>query len=90
MEHESNGDTNCNLCTCNDTQSIDKMAERVENRRTSRDHPNYSILKIGQNTEKSPGNLRFGVTQTPEKVHQLNYKEYSFFTHKRMSNKNTH
>ncbi len=23
-----------------------------------RDHPNYSIIKIGQNTEKSPGDLR--------------------------------
>ena len=27
------------------------------NKRTRRDHPNYSILEIGQNTEKSPGDL---------------------------------
>ena len=31
-----------------------------------------SIVKLGQNTEKSPGNLRkFAVTQTPVKNHQL-------------------
>ena len=27
-------------------------------RGTSRDHPNYSSVTIGQNTEKSPGDLR--------------------------------
>ena len=42
------------------------------NKRTSRDHPNYCIIEIGQNTEESPGDLRrFAVTQTPEKDHQL-------------------
>ena len=35
------------------------------NKRKSGDHPNYSIIKIGQNTEKSPGDLRrLTVTQT--------------------------
>ena len=34
--------------------------------------PNYSIVKIGQNTEKSPGYLmRLAVTQTPAENHQL-------------------
>ena len=28
-------------------------------------------IKIGQNTEKSPGDLRLAVTQTPLKNHQL-------------------
>ena len=28
------------------------------NKRTSGDHSNYSIIKNGQNTEKSPGDLR--------------------------------
>ena len=38
----------------------------------SGDHPNYNIIENGQNTEKSPGDLRrFAVTQTPEKNHQL-------------------
>ena len=41
-----------------------KGVGRVRNRRTSRNHPNYCIVKIGQNTEKSSGRLRrLGVTQ---------------------------
>ena len=33
------------------------------NKRTSGDHPNYSIVEIGQNTKKSPGDLmRLAVT----------------------------
>ena len=28
------------------------------NKRTSGDHPNYSIVEIGQNTEKSPGDFK--------------------------------
>ena len=40
--------------------------------RTSGDHPNYSIVENGQNTEKSPGDLRgLAVTQTPVKDHQI-------------------
>ena len=35
---------------------------------TSGDHPNYSIIEIGQNTEKSPGDLRFAVVQTGVKT----------------------
>ena len=43
-----------------------KGTGRDGNQRTSRYHPNYSIVEITQNTEKSPGNLRrFCVTQTP-------------------------
>ena len=39
------------------------------------DCPNYSIIEIGQNTEKSPGDLRrLAVTQTPVKDHQLMWK----------------
>ena len=38
----------------------------------SGDHPNYRIIENGQNTEKSPGDLRrLAVTQTPVKDHQL-------------------
>ena len=37
----------------------------------SGDHPNYYIIENGQNTEKSPGDLRrLAVTQTPVKDHQ--------------------
>ena len=40
--------------------------------RMSGENPNYSIVEIDQNTEKSPGDLRrLAVIQTPEKTHQL-------------------
>ena len=40
--------------------------------RTSGDHPNYSIIENGQNTEKSPVDLRrLAVTQTQVKDHHL-------------------
>ena len=51
MEHEGDSDTNCNWCTWNNPQRIDKGAKRFRNQRTSRDHPDYSIIKIDQNTE---------------------------------------
>ena len=42
------------------------------NKGMSGDHPNYYIIENGQNTEKSPGDLRrLVVTQTPVKDHQL-------------------
>ena len=38
----------------------------------SGDHPNDSIVEIGQNTKKSPGDLRrLAVTQTSVKNHRL-------------------
>ena len=37
-----------------------------------RDHSNYCIIENGQNTEKSPGDLRrLAVTQTPVENHRL-------------------
>ena len=38
---------------------------------SSGEHPDYSIFEISQNTEKSPGDLKLVVTQTPVKNHQL-------------------
>ena len=36
------------------------------------DHPNNCIIENGQNTEKSPGDMRrLAVTQSPVKDHQL-------------------
>ena len=56
----------------NSLQKLNKGSGRVGYQWTFRDHPNYSIAKIGQNTEKSPGGLRrLAVTQTPVKDHQL-------------------
>ena len=72
IEHKGNGDTSCNWCTWNDLKRISKWTRRFTNQRTSRDHPNYNITKIGQNTEESPGDLRtLAVIQTPVKNHQL-------------------
>ena len=40
--------------------------------RTRGDHPKYSIIENGQNTEKGPEDLRrLAVTQTPVKNYQL-------------------
>ena len=49
-----------------------ELVKGLEGLDTSGDHPNYSIVEIGQNTKKSPGNLgRLAVTQTPVENHQL-------------------
>ena len=68
----SDANTNCDWCTWNDPQRIDKGTGSVGNRIMSRDHQDYNIVKNGQNTEESPGNLRrLDVTQIPMKDHQL-------------------
>ena len=54
------------------TKGLLKGTGGLESWRTSRDHPNDSIIENGQNTEKSSGDLRrLAVTQTPVKNHQL-------------------
>ena len=57
-EYEGNGDTYCNRCTWNRHKRLLKGAGKVGNRMSSQDHPNYDIDKIGQNSEKRPGDLR--------------------------------
>ena len=57
MEHEGGGDTNCNWFTWKIPQRVDKGTRRLGNKRASGDHPNNSIIKIGQNIVKSPGHL---------------------------------
>ena len=47
MQHEGNGDTNCNWCN---PQRIGKRNGRLGNESTRGDHPEYIILKIGQDT----------------------------------------
>ena len=72
MEYEGDDDTNCGWCTWGNPKRIGKGTGRLGNKRTSGDHPNYSIIKIGQNTEKSLGDLRrLVVTQTPVRIYQL-------------------
>ena len=46
------------MCTWDSPQTIDKGTKIGGNRRTRGDRPNYCIIKIGRNTEKSPGYLR--------------------------------
>ena len=72
MEYEGDSDTDCNWCTWNNPQRISKGTGRFGNKRTSGDYPNYTDIKIGLNTEKSPGHLkRFAVIQSPRKSRQL-------------------
>ena len=72
---EYDGDTNCGWCAWNNSQKIAKERGRLGNKKTSRDHQEYSITKIGQNTEnteKSPEDLkRLVVTQIPVRNHRL-------------------
>ena len=58
MEHEVEGDTNCSWCIWNDCQRNSKGTGRRINKGTSKDHPSNSIIKIGQNTERSPGDSK--------------------------------
>ena len=72
MEDESDSYINCNRGAHYNHQWISKEIGGLGNKRTSRDHQNYCIIKIGQYTEKSPGDLRrLVVTQIPVKNHQL-------------------
>ena len=57
MEHENDGDTNCNWCALCSHPRTGTGTGGLGNKRTSGDHPNYGI-KIGQIPEKSPGDLR--------------------------------
>ena len=58
MKHESDSNTNCDWCVLCSHQKIDTGTGELGNKRTSGDHPNYSIAEIGQNTKKNPGDLR--------------------------------
>ena len=54
------------------SQRLSKRAGGVGYRRTNWDHTNYCIIEVGQNTKKSPEDLRkLAVTQIPVKYHQL-------------------
>ena len=39
MEHEGDGDTNCNWCTLNNPQKIGQCTWKLRNQRISRGHP---------------------------------------------------
>ena len=68
MKHKSDGAINCDRSTRYSHQRIDKGTRGRGNKRESRDHLDYSIVEIGWNTEKGPGDWRrLPVTQTPVK-----------------------
>ena len=69
-EYEDDGDTNCNRRSWNGFQRLRKSVGRIGNRGTNRNYSNSSIVKIGQNIEKSPGDLK-KFAETPVKDHQL-------------------
>ena len=72
MGHESDSDTNCNWYSWYSQQRIDTGTGGLGNKRTSKDYPNYSIIKIRQNTKKSPGDLkRVAVSQTSVRNYRL-------------------
>ena len=55
----------------NNPQKFGKGTGKVGNWRTNRGHPNYSIVEIGQNTEKCPRDQRrIVVTRSQVKNHQ--------------------
>ena len=83
VEHESYVYTDCNLCSWESHQKINKETRGLENKRKSEDYQNYCITEIGQNTEKSPGDLRrLAVTHSGERPSTNAYMKNS------MSNKN--
>ena len=69
---ETADDTRRNQCTQRNLQRCRKRTGRRRNKKTSRNHPDNSIIKVMQNTERSPGDLqRDAVTQTPVRNHQF-------------------
>ena len=67
VKHESDDYSNGNWCSWYSYQTI---GTGTGNKRTSRNHLNYSVVKTGQNTEKSPEEL-MKLAVTPQIDHQL-------------------
>ena len=57
MGHEGDGDANSNWDARNNPKRISNGTGRLGNKRTNEYHPDYNIIKIGLNIEKSPGHL---------------------------------
>ena len=49
---------NCRWCSWYSHQRFGKNSSELGRKRSSGDNPNYSIIEVGQNTEKSPGDSR--------------------------------
>ena len=71
MKYESDSGTNFNWCAQYSPKMLNTRTGGLGNKRTNGDHPNYSIVEIGRNTEKSRGDLRrLAVIQIPVRNHQ--------------------
>ena len=65
LGHEVDGDINCCCCSWNGLQMLEKRTEGIGNQIKNGNHPNYSIVEITQDTEKSSEDLKWlAVTQT--------------------------
>ena len=72
MEQENDGDTNYNWHALYSHQRFVTGTGELGNKRTSGDYPNNTLVDIGQNPKKSPGDLgRLAVTQTQVENYQL-------------------
>ena len=72
VEHEGDGDTNCNWCTWHCHKKLGRNTGGTESHKKNRGHPDYNIVEIGLNTQKIPGHIRkLTVTKTPVKNQQL-------------------
>ena len=72
MEYDGDDDTNRGLCTWDNPQRICKEIGRLGNKKTSTENPEYSMIKIGHNTEESPGDTRrLAIIQTAVRNYQL-------------------
>ena len=69
MEHDSEGDTICNLRARYAYQRTGTGTGGLGNKRTNGDHPNYNIVEIGQNTKRPKVVRKLIVTMTPVENH---------------------
>ena len=71
VEHVGDNDTNCEWYAWNNPQKLRKVNGKVRNWKIYLDHPDYSIVEISQNTEKSSADLRRIFSKTLMKDHHL-------------------
>ena len=68
MKDESDGNINCNWHARYSHQRIGTGTGGFGKKRTIGDDPTNSVVEIGQNTEKRPGDLRFLSLRLQEKT----------------------
>ena len=79
MENKGDGVTICYWCTWNNHQRVGKGTGRLGNKRTSRDNSDNTVIKMGKNTEKCPGDLRrLAATQTPVRNQNTDRQTYTY------------